>query len=102
MNLFDGVVPKEDELFTMLHESQGLKIVRILSGEIEAPKEFCDEWAEWVVLLRGKARLRMGGELYEIEAGDSLFIPANTPHTLLFVAPGSLWLAVHYDPKRCE
>jgi len=101
VNLYDGVVPREDEHFATLHEREGLRIVRILSGEVETPKEFCDEWDEWVVLLRGRARLEMEGREYALKAGESLFIPAHTPHTLLFVESGSLWLAVHYDPRRC-
>ncbi|SMC08430.1 cupin domain-containing protein [Nitratiruptor tergarcus] len=101
MNIYDGEVPREDEVFTTLHKTDAIEIVRIISGEVATPKEFIDTKDEWVVLLKGKAKLQMDERIYELEAGDTLFIPANTSHFLLSVTPGSLWLAVHYDPKRC-
>lgn len=31
-------------------------------------------------VLRGKARVRLGEELFEVSAGDVVFIPADLPH----------------------
>ena len=32
-------------------------------------------------VLRGRARIRIGGELHEVRADDTLFIPAGVPHS---------------------
>jgi len=37
----------------------------------------------------------VAGETVVLRAGDYLFLPAGTPHTVRRVAQGSLWLAVH-------
>ena len=101
MNLYDFEVPDKDEIFETLYKKGSLEIVRIVSSVLEKEKRFCDEKDEWVVLLKGEATLWMQGETIHLHEGDTLFIPANTPHTLLSVSKGSLWLAVHYDPKKC-
>ena len=31
-------------------------------------------------VLRGRARIGIGGEIYEVQAGDAVFIPAGAPH----------------------
>ena len=31
-------------------------------------------------VLRGRARVRIAGEIFEVSAGDVLFIPADVPH----------------------
>ena len=95
MNLFDYKEPKEDEDFTTLFANEKVKIVRIVSGTLQAAKEFCDSEDEWVVLLKGKAKLQIETKIISMQEGDTLFIPANTPHKLLEVSKGALWLAVH-------
>jgi len=32
-------------------------------------------------VLRGSARVRIGDEIVQVSAGDSVFIPANVPHS---------------------
>ncbi len=101
MNLFDFVIPQKGERFETLHKRGSLEIIRIVSASLDEPKEFCDDKDEWVVLLQGDAKLAMDGEEKVLKAGDILYIPAHTPHTLTSVTKGALWLAVHYDPKKC-
>ncbi len=101
MNLFEADFPETGERFEMLHRCGDLEIVRILSTSLDGPQEFCDDRDEWVVLVRGAATLMMEGKELHMRSGDTLFIPANTPHSLTSIAAGSLWLAIHYDPKRC-
>ena len=38
-------------------------------------------------VLRGRARIGIGGEVHDVEAGDVVFIPAGTPHW--YAAEGS-------------
>ncbi len=101
MNLFDFIQPQKGEDFKTLHKRGSLEIIRIVSASLEEPKEFCDDKDEWVVLLQGEAKLAMSGQEIVLKAGDTLYIPANTPHSLTSVTKGALWLAVHYDPKKC-
>ncbi len=82
MNLFEAAFPETGERFEILHRCGDLEIVRILSTSLDGPKEFCDERDEWVVLMRGAATLVIEGRELHLRAGDTLFIPANTPHTL--------------------
>jgi cupin 2 domain-containing protein len=56
---------------------------------------------EWVLLLQGTAGLWLAGEEIDLRAGDSLWIPARTPHRVLWtsVDPLCVWLAVHIEPE---
>lgn len=36
-------------------------------------------------VLRGRARITVGDELYEVEADDVVFIPAGVPHSYLAI-----------------
>ncbi len=37
-------------------------------------------------VLRGKAQVRLGEEIFEVSAGDIVFIPADMPHTYINIA----------------
>jgi cupin 2 domain-containing protein len=37
----------------------------------------------------------VAGREVALKAGDYLFLPARTPHTVRQVSDGALWLAVH-------
>lgn len=50
--------------------------VRIEPGAPGAPHQVTRE--ELFVVLAGRARVRIGGELAEAAAGDSIIVPANT------------------------
>ena len=55
---------------------------------------------EWVVLLKGAARLRFEGDdnALELEPGDFVDIPAHKRHRVEWTTPDepTVWLAVHY------
>jgi cupin 2 domain-containing protein len=54
---------------------------------------------EWVILLKGKAKLELeNGEVLNLKPGDSFIIPANTKHKILYTSnkPFCCWLAIHY------
>jgi len=48
-----------------------------------------------VVLLKGCAKIEINGEIKKLKSGDTLFIPANTPHTVLKTKKTAIWLAIH-------
>ncbi|MGO1070416.1 cupin domain-containing protein [Lysobacter sp. CA199] len=95
-NLFtDADAPAEGERFEALLTHRNLVVERIVSSSAITPKEYVQDQDEWVVLLQGEAELEVAGERIALGTGDHLFLPARTPHTVLRVSAGALWLAVH-------
>lgn len=95
-NLFDGgPAPAGGERFDPLLDLRNLLIERITSSAGAPSSTYVQEQDEWVVLLRGEATLVVDGERLELSAGDHVFLPARTPHTVERTSEGALWLAVH-------
>lgn len=98
-NLFtDASPPREGERFETLLHHRNLVVERIVSSEEISASEYAQPQDEWVVLLRGEAELRVSGEPVALAAGDYLFLPAGTPHSVERASAGALWLAVHLHP----
>jgi cupin 2 domain-containing protein len=83
------------ERFDVLFERGGVVIERITSSGSQPPQSYCQSEDEFVLLLRGQAKLRVDGELVTLNAGDSLTLLAQTPHEVLSTSENALWLAVH-------
>lgn len=95
-NLYeDALPPATGERFDTLLSHQGLVIERIVSTSKIESQEYVQEQDEWVMLLTGEATLEVAGRKVQLKAGDYLFLPARTPHTVRQVSDGALWLAVH-------
>ena len=95
-NLFaDSSPPLEGERFETLLAHRNFVVERILSSARIASSEYVQSQDEWVVLLRGGAILDVARKNIELKSGDYLFLPSKTPHTLLSVSEGALWLAIH-------
>jgi len=97
MNLYNYTIPSSGEDFTTLFEGKNIKIVRIVSSDNIEPQEYIQDDNEYVILLEGSATLEIDGKLKELVKGDTLLIPAKTPHKVLKTSKGTLWLAVHFD-----
>ncbi|MDD5405458.1 MAG: cupin domain-containing protein [Sulfurovaceae bacterium] len=95
MNFFDYAIPKNDEDFTTLLEHKNIKIVRIVSSDDLEHKVYTQKEDEWVVILEGKATIIVDNKSNVLNKGETLFIPSNTPHKIIDVINGTLWLAVH-------
>ena len=102
-NLFDNVPARRaDELVEKLAGSEDVRIERILSHGHASPGGFWYDQSqhEFVLLLRGAARLRFEGENspIELKPGDYLTIPARCRHRVECTTPDepTVWLAVHY------
>ncbi len=95
MNLFDYIAPQQGETFTTLLEHKNIKINRIVSSEDLEEKLYVQEEDEWLVLLEGEATLLLNAEEKTLKKGDTLFIPAKTPHCVLATQKSTLWLTVH-------
>lgn len=95
-NLYENALPPATgERFDTLLSHRGLVIERIVSTSKIAAQEYVQEQDEWVLLLTGDALLQVAGREVPLRAGDYLFLPARTPHTVLQVSDGAMWLAVH-------
>jgi cupin 2 domain-containing protein len=90
--------PATGEETERLLELGDVLIEQILSGTLEAPADYRQPQDEWVLVLSGRARLELDGELVELEGREWLFLPAGLPHRLLETEPGTDWLAVHVHP----
>jgi cupin 2 domain-containing protein len=106
-NLFANVAGRlPDELFTTLLTAGELRIERIVSQGHVSPDGFWFDQAthEWVVVLRGAARVRFEGSPRPVALGpgDHLAIPAHARHRVEWTTPDepTIWLAVHYTARE--
>lgn len=98
-NLFaNSEPPSEGERFEPLLSHRNLVVERILSSGRATPEDYVQEQDEWVMLVRGQARLSVAGEEVELVAGDYLFLAAGLAHRVEHASEGALWLAVHLHP----
>jgi len=95
MNLFDYTVPVTGESFTPLLTHKNITINRIVSADTLKVKTYIQEEDEWVILIEGEAILQIEEKERKLSKGDSLLIPAKTPHKVLHTQQGTLWLTVH-------
>src|SRR4051812_34008096 len=95
-NLFvESDAPPSGERSDVLLAHRNLVIERIVSSADFAARAYEQTQDEWVVLLRGAARLEVAGESVDLECGDHIFLPAGTAHSVRSAAEGTLLLAVH-------
>jgi cupin 2 domain-containing protein len=103
-NVFAGLplTALTEEVTATLLAMPNLRIERIVSTGQTSPENYWydQDWDEWVILLRGRARLFFEGEAEarSLESGDYVNIPAHRRHRVVWTDPGqvTLWLAVHY------
>ena len=95
-----------DEFFSTLLEAASLRIERIVSYGHASPEGFWydQDQHEWVVVLKGAARLRYEGDEQPVEMkpGDFVNIPAHRKHRVEWTTPEepTIWLAIHYGDGR--
>lgn len=100
-NLFADVAQQmPDEVVTTVLKAAGVRIERIVSHGHVSPKEFWydQDDHEWVVVLKGAARLHFENGVVEMTAGDFINIPAHKNHRVEWTTRDepTVWLAVHY------
>jgi cupin 2 domain-containing protein len=102
-NLFvDLPADLPSEMFETLLSGSNVRIERIVSRGHASPEGFWYDQPthEWVLLMRGAARLRFEGEdqLVAMHAGSFIHIPAHTRHRVEWTDPQqtSVWVAIHY------
>ena len=91
-----------DEQISELLSRRGLRIERIVStGQCSPPGFWYDQPdGEWVLLIRGAARLRFAdeAEARQLRPGDFVDIAAHRRHRVDWTDPEqpTIWLAIHY------
>ena len=98
INLFTPVPHLENEEHTTtLLSHPHATLLRLVSPPHFKSAPFCQKEDEWVSLLQGEATLDIAGKWHTLRAGDTVFIPANTPHQVVDTSetPLAIWLTVH-------
>jgi len=100
-NLFtDFPANLPDELLTTLLEAANARIERIVSHGHVSPEGFWydQDEHEWVIILKGAARLRLEDSTLEMKPGDFVNIPAHRKHRVEWTTADepTIWLAVFY------
>ena len=106
-NLTNGLssLPLAREIVDVLLERPGVRIERIVStGQATPEGQWYDQATdEWVLVVMGRARLRIEGEAEdrELGEGDFVFLPAHCRHRVAWTEQDMLtvWLAVHVFTK---
>ena len=91
-----------DETITSLLTSANTRLERIVSHAHASPEGFWydQDWAEWVVVLKGSAGVLFEGESAPrvLQAGDYIDIPPHARHRVAWTdaTEPTVWLALHY------
>ncbi len=100
-NIFDDIpqhLPKE--LVQTLIQAANVRIERIISLGHASPADFWYDQPqhEWVVVLKGAARLQFEDGMLEMKPGDFINIPACKKHRVDWTTPDepTVWLGVRY------
>jgi cupin 2 domain-containing protein len=103
-NLFDKLaIDSPEEVVTILAESKSTRIETILSHGQASPEGFWYDQLEheWVVVLKGSARLRfeVDNQHVDLGPGECVLIPAGCRHRVEWTNPAepTLWLAIFYS-----
>lgn len=100
-NLLAGMpADRSAEDVAVLRAAAGARIERIVShGQASPPGFWYDQaWHEWVVVIEGRAGLRIEGEPAPrvLQRGDWIDLPAHCRHRVEWTDSPTVWLAVHY------
>ncbi len=101
LNLFAALpAPAEEEHIDILLARPGMRLERIVShGQASPPGYWYDqEDGEWVLVLKGQARLRLDGEAEDrvLGPGDHLYLAPHVRHRVAWTTPDepTVWLAL--------
>ncbi len=102
-NILDRLpADRSAEHFDTLVQLDDGQVERIVSFGQSSPEGFWydQDHHEWVLVLRGHAKLEIAGfpELIELNPGDYISLAAHTRHRIAWTTPEepTIWLAIHY------
>ena len=90
---------ESEERFVPLLQTERLQLEQIVSHGQASPEGFWYDQPrpEWVVLLRGTARLQFDEGDQALVAGDAVLIPAHCRHRVAECSQDAVWLALHFQ-----
>jgi cupin 2 domain-containing protein len=100
--LSDLPTTKGAETLEKILTGGNFRLERIISNGQCSPEGFWydQDHDEWVLLLRGAARIRIEGEANDrvLQAGDHLLLRAHQRHRVEWTDPtqATIWLALHF------
>ena len=93
-----------EEVVQTLIRAADVRIERIISHGHASPPDFWYDQLqhEWVVVLKGAARLQFEDGMVEMKPGDYINIPAHQRHRVNWTTPDepTIWLGVRYGEAR--
>ncbi|WP_236939856.1 cupin domain-containing protein [Francisella uliginis] len=98
-----NISPKfcENEIFIDLLKQDNIHIEKIISygqiTDIESP--YIQDHDEWVLILKGNAKLKLEAKEHNLDEGEYLLIPKGTKHWVTYTANPTIWLAIHLKGK---
>ena len=101
-NLFPTPSGHGEEDMTPLLQTSHLNLEHIVSRGQVSPRGFWYDQMdpEWVLLMRGTATLDFGAAgMLDLNAGDSLTIPAHAKHRVEKVSEDAVWVALHFRER---
>ena len=87
----------DEEVFIDLLNKDNIHIEKIISYGQVTPieKPYIQAHDEWVLILEGSAKLKLGDGEVSLQKGENLLIPANTKHWVTYTYSPTIWLAIH-------
>ena len=103
-NLFENVPDSiPSELIQLLAANGHVRIERIVSRGHASPDGFWYDQGEeeWVIVLKGAARLQFEDTVVDMRPGDFVNIPAHKKHRVDWTTPDepTIWLAVFFSSE---
>lgn len=102
-NIFKDIPSNiHEEITEKIISSGKIRIERIISQGHTSPGNFWFDQKEneWVIVIKGKAKLEFSGEneLIDLNEGDYVNIPSHKKHRVKWTDPETetIWLAVFY------
>lgn len=101
-NIFKAIpADLSEEIIEQLVGNNQMKVERIISKGHKSPASgwYDQKFKEWVLLLKGEARLSFVDESsVTLKPGDYLNIPAHKKHRVDWTIPDdeTIWLVIHY------
>jgi cupin 2 domain-containing protein len=102
-NIFNDIPSNlSKEILDEIISTDKIRIERIISKGQTSPENFWydQEENEWVIVIKGKSKLKIidEDELIELNEGDYINIPSHKKHRVEWTDPEieTIWLAVFY------
>lgn len=102
-NIFSNLPKSTDEVIEILVRSPNVRIERIISSGNTSPDSFWYDQNEneWVILLKGSAKIEFEDKMVHLKTGDYLLIPSHKKHRVAETSSTeeTIWLAIFYQTK---